>query len=96
MILIEIMPCLLIFEALLLFSSYVYIYPTEQKLFTQIFVKNHYSHDLDNPENFEVAFRIDEQILEDSRKWDKCNEVDHKSSLEVSISNYIEWILFRI
>ena len=53
-VLIEIMPCNLIFKALHLFSSYVYIYPSEQKLFTQIFVKYRNSYDLDNPENFEV------------------------------------------
>jgi hypothetical protein len=81
------MPCNLIFEALLLFSSYVYIYPSEQKLFTQIFVKNRNSYDLDNPENFEVwlirniAFLNVEQELADLRKWDKCNEVQDESAV---------------
>ena len=85
------MPCNLIFEALILFSSYVYINPSEQKLFTQILVKNRNSYDLDNPENFEVwlirsntIFQIClniEQELADQRKWDKCNEVQDESTV---------------
>lgn len=62
-ILIEIMPSSFIFQPLLLFSSYVHIYPSKQKLFTQIFIKNHDSYDLDNPENFEVWRSFEESLF---------------------------------